>query len=55
MHLVKFIGPLFAGEIVSIYHDQLAALAFAGVMVTVALIILCVGRMLTVRQEVLSE
>lgn len=51
----QIIGPLFAGEIVSIYHDQLAALAFAGVMVTVALIILCVGRMLTVRQEVLSE
>lgn len=51
----QIIGPLFAGKLVAFYNDQLAALAFAGAMVTVALIILIGGRMLTARKETLTE
>lgn len=50
----QIIGPLFAGKLVAVYEDQLVALAFAGIMVTVALVVLITGRIVTVRQEALT-
>jgi len=50
----QIIGPLFAGKLVAVYEDQLVALAFAGIMVTIALIVLITGRIVTVQKEALT-
>ena len=51
----QIIGPIIAGKLVEVYSSYKAALVFAGVIVFLALLVMVVGRWLTVKKEAVAE
>ena len=51
----QIIGPIVAGQLVNIYNSYKAALVFAGIIVFVALLVMLVGRWLTIKKEAVAE
>ncbi|MFS0817137.1 YbfB/YjiJ family MFS transporter [Lysinibacillus sp. 1P01SD] len=51
----QIIGPIVAGKLVEVYSSYKAALVFAGVIVFLALLVMVVGRWLTVKKEAVAE
>lgn len=51
----QIIGPIIAGKLVEVYSSYKAALIFAGVIVFLALLVMVIGRWLTVKKEAVAE
>jgi len=51
----QIIGPIVAGKLVEVYSSYKAALVFAGVIVFLALLVMVIGRWLTVKKEAAAE
>ncbi len=51
----QIIGPIVAGKLVEVYSSYKAALVFAGVIVFLALLVMVIGRWLTVKKEAVAE
>lgn len=49
----QIIGPIVAGKLVEVYSSYKAALVFAGVVVFFALLVMVIGRWLTVKKKLL--
>jgi MFS family permease len=51
----QIIGPIVAGKLVEVYSSYKAALVFAGVIVFLALLVMVIGRWLTIKKEAVAE
>ncbi|QSB08475.1 YbfB/YjiJ family MFS transporter [Lysinibacillus fusiformis] len=51
----QIIGPIVAGKLVEVYSSYKAALVFAGVIVFLALLVMVIGRWLTLKKEAVAE
>ncbi|WP_342442832.1 YbfB/YjiJ family MFS transporter [Lysinibacillus sp. FSL K6-0075] len=51
----QIIGPIVAGKLVEVYSSYKAALIFAGVIVFLALLVMVIGRWLTIKKEAVAE
>lgn len=51
----QIIGPIVAGKLVEVYSSYKAALVFAGVIVFLALLVMVIGRWLTLKKKLLQN